>query len=55
MSRIARVVVLAFSALMLGSLAPHQADAQVVVRVGSTHRHYYHHHYYYRHGHRYYR
>jgi hypothetical protein len=52
MARLARIVVLAFSAIMLGGLIPQAADAQVVVRIG--HRHHYH-HYYYRHGHRYYR
>jgi hypothetical protein len=50
--------ILGLSILFTFAAVPQPADAQVVVKVGPTHRHYYHHHYrhvYYRHGHRYYR
>ncbi len=53
MARIARIIVLAFSAIMLAGLVP-QADAQVVVKIGHGHRRH-HRRAYYRHGHRYYR
>jgi hypothetical protein len=51
--------ILGLSMLFAVGAASKPADAQVVVRVGPAHRHYYHHHYYrhayYRNGHRYYR
>jgi hypothetical protein len=48
--------VLGLSMLFTFAALSQPADAQVVVKVGPTHRRYYHHrHVYYRHGHRYYR
>jgi hypothetical protein len=50
--------ILGLSILFTFAAVSQPADAQVVVKVGPTHRHYYHHHYrhvYYSHGHRYYR
>ena len=50
--------ILGLSILFTFAAVSQPADAQVVVKVGPTHRHYYRHHYrhvYYSHGHRYYR
>ena len=50
--------ILGLSILFTFAAVSQPADAQVVVKVGPTHRHYYHHHsrhVYYSHGHRYYR
>jgi hypothetical protein len=50
--------ILGLSILFAFAAVSQPADAQVVVKVGPTHRHYYRHHYrhvYYSHGHRYYR
>ena len=48
--------ILGLSVLFTFAAVSPPADAQVVVKVGPTHRRYYHHrHVYYRHGHRYYR
>jgi hypothetical protein len=50
--------ILGLSMLFTLAAASKPADAQVVVKIGPTHRHYYHHRYrhvYYHHGHAYYR
>jgi hypothetical protein len=51
--------ILGLSMLFTFAAVSQPADAQVVVKIGPTHRHYNHHHHYYRHvyyrhGHRYY-